>query len=121
MTPIDQNLPNCPASGWDPDAPWVSANPDLDSPEWDAARKVRLAMMIAIDRQKLIEELLHGEAVPLSMLAWSNQPGKPEWVWEYDVARARQLLAEAGYPDGFKWTFSPLSGVRLPRSRPARP
>ena len=53
----------CPAEGWDPDSPFVSANPDLDSPEWDAARKVRLAMMIAIDRQKIIEELLHGEAV----------------------------------------------------------
>ena len=99
--------PKCPSSGYDPDAPYVSSNPDMDSPEWDAARKVRLAMNIAIDRQKLIEELVHGEAVPLSMLAWSNQPGKPEWKWEYDVERAKQLLEEAGYGDGFSVDLFP--------------
>jgi ABC-type transport system substrate-binding protein len=98
---------NCPAEGWDPDAPWVSAIPDMDSPEWDAARKVRLAMMIAIDREKLIEELLHGEGEPLSMQTWSNQPNKPEWVWEYDLERAKQLLEEAGYGDGFEVDLYP--------------
>ena len=97
----------CPAEGWDPDSPFVSANPDLDSPEWEQARKVRLAMMVAIDRQKIIEELLHGEAVALSMQAWGNQQGKPEWVWEYDLERAKQLLAEAGYPDGFEVDLYP--------------
>ncbi len=97
----------CPAEGWDPDAPYVSANPDLDSPEWEQARKVRLAMMVAIDRQKIIEELLHGEGEPLSMQAWGNQQGKPEWVWEYDLERAKQLLAEAGYPDGFEMDLYP--------------
>ena len=97
----------CPAEGWDPDAPWVSANADVDSPEWDAARKVRLAMMVSIDRQKIIEELLHGEGEPLSMQAWGNQQGKPEWVWEYDLERAKQLLAEAGYPDGFEVDLYP--------------
>ena len=97
----------CPAEGWDPDSPFVSANPDLDSPEWDAARKVRLAMMVAIDREKIIEELLHGEAVATGMLAWGNQPAKPEWLFEYDQARARELLAEAGYPDGFTFDLYP--------------
>ena len=97
----------CPAEGWDPDSPFVSANPDLDSPEWEQARKVRLAMMVAIDRQKIIEELLHGEGEPLSMQAWGNQQGKPEWVWEYDLERAKQLLAEAGYPDGFEVDLYP--------------
>ena len=97
----------CPAEGWDPDSPFVSANPDLDSPEWDAARKVRLAMMIAIDREKIIEELLHGEAVATGMLAWGNQPAKPEWLFEYDPVRARELLGEAGYPDGFEMDLYP--------------
>ena len=98
----------CPTSGWDPDSPWVSANPDMDSSEWDAARKVRLAMHLAIDREKLIEELLHGEAVPLPMQGWSNQAFKPEWVREYDPAQSRQLLAEAGYPDGFEMELIPM-------------
>ena len=98
---------NCPAEGWDPDAAWVSASPDFDSPEWEQARKVRQAMMVAIDRQKIIDELLHGEGVPQSMLAWSNRPNKPEWKWEYDLERAKQLLVEAGYPDGFSLELYP--------------
>ena len=44
---------------------------------------------------------------PLSMQAWGNQQGKPEWVWEYDLERAKQLLAEAGYPDGFEVDLYP--------------
>jgi peptide/nickel transport system substrate-binding protein len=100
--PDKKEFAYCPATGWDPDHPIVSASPDLDSPEWDAARTVRLAMMTAIDKQKLIDELLHGEAVAQGMLAWGNQSeAKPEWQHEYDPARAKELLTEAGYPDGF--------------------
>ena len=98
----------CPTTGWDPDSPWVSANPDMDSSEWDAARKVRLAMHLAIDREKLIEELLHGEAVPLPMQGWSNQDFPAEWVRPYDPERAKELLAEAGYPDGFEMELIPM-------------
>ena len=98
----------CPTTGWDPDSPWVSANPDMTSSEWDAARKVRLAMHLAIDREKLIEELLHGEAVPLPMQGWSNQDFPPEWVRPYDPEQAKQLLAEAGYPDGFEMELIPM-------------
>ena len=105
--PDKEEFQYCPAEGWDPDSPFVSANPDLESPEWEQARKVRLAMMVSIDRQKIIDELLHGEGEPLSMQAWGNQQGKPEWVWEYDLEGAKQLLAEAGYPDGFEVDLYP--------------
>jgi ABC-type transport system substrate-binding protein len=105
--PDKAEFAHCPAKGWDPDSPFVSANPDLDSPEWDAARKVRLAMMVAIDRQKIIDELLYGEAVATGMLAWGNQEAKPEWFHKYDPAQAKQLLAEAGYPDGFTFDLYP--------------
>jgi ABC-type transport system substrate-binding protein len=98
----------CPTSGFDPDSPWVSASADMDSAEWIAARKVRLAMHLAIDRHKLINELLHGEAVPLPMQGWSNQSFKPEWVREYDLGRAKELLAEAGYPNGFTMDLVPM-------------
>ena len=94
----------CPATGWDPDAPYISSNPDVNSPEWEQARKVRQAMGLAIDREKIVEELLGGGGSPLSMWGWAtfDDRAKPEWKWEYDVERAKQLLKEAGYEDGFE-------------------
>jgi len=100
--------PKCPTTGYDPDSPWVSSNPDFDSVEWANARKVRLAMHLGIDRDKLIEELLHGEAVHLPMQGWSNQSFPSEWVRPYDPAQAKVLLAEAGYPDGFSMNLVPM-------------
>ena len=37
--------------GYDPDLPWVSADPDINSEAWKNAAKVRTALSIAIDRQ----------------------------------------------------------------------
>ena len=59
-TGIAENCPDiakiCPAPGWDPDAPYVSSNPDPSSPEWERARKVREALSLAIDRDKIVTE-----------------------------------------------------------------
>ena len=95
--------------GWDPDAPYISANTDPASEEWEQARKVRQAMGIAIDREKLVSELLRGEGAPLSMWGWASfdHRADPSWVWDYDPERAKQLLAEAGYPDGFDVEITP--------------
>ena len=61
------------AAGWDPEAPWVSPNPDPSSPEWERARKVREAMGIAIDRDVLVNELFQGNAEPAAMWWWLGQ------------------------------------------------
>ncbi|MFQ6027171.1 MAG: ABC transporter substrate-binding protein, partial [Dehalococcoidia bacterium] len=45
---------------YDPALPWVSADPDLNSAEWERAVKVRQAMMLAIDMDTIIETLLQG-------------------------------------------------------------
>ena len=104
-----------PAAGEEPlpaykpdEQPWVSSNTDPNSAEWERARKVREALSIAIDRDSIIEDILYGEGVPLSMWGWGNvQHRQPDhWTWEYDVERAKQLLAEAGYPDGFNITLA---------------
>jgi peptide/nickel transport system substrate-binding protein len=101
--------------GFNPDKlPYVSSNPDPASAEWERARKVREAMGIAIDREKIVEELLGGEGAPSSMWGWLGHEARelPEWKWEYDVERAKQLLKEAGYEDGFEVEIRPaIRGV----------
>ena len=101
--------------GYDGSLPWVSADPDPESEAWKTAAKVRRALSIAIDRQTIVDTLLHGEGEPLVLWAWDSQHQRlPEDIqtWEYDVDKARQLLAEAGYPDGFEVTLTPdIRGV----------
>ena len=96
--------------GYDPDLPWVSANPDLNSEEWANAAKVRNALSIAIDRQGIVDTLLRGYGSPAVMWEFGQYEATwlpPEMRWEYNPEGARQLLAEAGYPDGFSITLTP--------------
>ena len=75
--------------------------------QWDAKspwhdRRVRLAANLAIDRQAINQALYLGMARP----ALSFIPHGMEYFWApppypHDPKRARQLLAEAGYPNGF--------------------
>jgi peptide/nickel transport system substrate-binding protein len=66
--------------------------------------KVRRAIAHGIDRQKIVTDLLRGHGVPSdSMLAaghWARANNLP--TYGYDIARAKELLDEAGYkdPDG---------------------
>ena len=64
--------------------------------------KVRQAMNYAIDRDKIVR-LLHGTVVPVNGLLPPPMPGfNPNLMgYPYDPAKARQLLAESGHPDGF--------------------
>ena len=64
---------------------------------------VRQALSWAIDRDKLVK-LQSGQAVSLYQIYPRNLPGaEPDKVYYgYDPAKAKSLLTEAGYPDGFK-------------------
>ncbi len=96
--------------GYDPELPWVSADPDLDSPEWDRARKVRVALSIAIDRQAIVDTLLGGRGGPAVLWDFGQYEDTwlpPEMRWKFDPERSKQLLSEAGYPDGFSITLTP--------------
>ncbi|MCH8989167.1 MAG: ABC transporter substrate-binding protein [Chloroflexi bacterium] len=99
-----------PWPNYNPDLPWVSSNSDTSSPEWDAARKVRFALSIAIDRQAIIDNLLLGFGHPLTLKDWMgpDEDRLPDaaTTWPYDPDRARSLLAEAGFPNGFKATLT---------------
>jgi peptide/nickel transport system substrate-binding protein len=65
--------------------------------------KVRQALSWAIDRDKLVK-LQGGQAMSLWQFYPKGMPGYQDGkvYYGYDPAKAKQLLAEAGYPNGFK-------------------
>jgi len=88
---------------------WVSCDDDPDSAEWADAVKVKRAMSIAIDRQEIVDTILSGYGAPQVMRDWMGHEGLalPRWKFDYDPVTAKELLAEAGYPDGFEITLTP--------------
>ncbi len=68
---------------------------------------VRRAVNHAIDRETLVSALLKGKSKVVSTACFPSQFGCVQDVvsYEYDVAKAKALLAEAGYPDGFTTAF----------------
>lgn len=74
---------------------------------------VRQALNYAIDKQSIIDILFFGRAVALNgQVLREPQLGFNEALSDYpfDPEKARELLAEAGYPDGFEITFKCPSG-----------
>ena len=76
--------------------------------------RVREALSLAIDRQQIIDHVMVGEArwpLPFTVYRYSIDTTIPRWEdWSksalrYDLPRAKKLLAEAGYANGFKMTF----------------
>ncbi|MCS7201969.1 MAG: peptide ABC transporter substrate-binding protein [Dictyoglomus sp.] len=64
-------------------------------------KKLRQALAMAIDREKLCNEVLGGRALPLSSYWPKGSPiGDKMKEIPFDVKKAQQLLAEAGYPGG---------------------
>ena len=88
------------------DLPWISTSGDVNSPEWEKARLVREAMSVAIDRELLVETLLQGRGAPSHIYGWLGHEPRfgslAELKYEYNPDRARELLALAGYPEGFE-------------------
>jgi peptide/nickel transport system substrate-binding protein len=84
---------------------WVTAICMLDQADpkspWHDVR-VRLAASHAIDRRTIAEADSLGASPPMgSMIPSAIEFALPVEPHRYDVARARQLLREAGYPNGF--------------------
>jgi ABC-type transport system substrate-binding protein len=88
---------------YDPNVPWAL-------PDAERARKVRLALNLAVDKQAIMQQILGGLGTAGG--AWLTYPTDP-WATEallkpypYDAAKAKALLAEAGYPKGFEVTMN---------------
>jgi peptide/nickel transport system substrate-binding protein len=89
------------AQATDNDGKPLTANPLRDL-------RVRQALSHAIDRKALAERVLEGTAQAAGQFMW---PGAYSFTPDigipaHDQARARALLAEAGFPNGFRLTLS---------------
>jgi len=87
---------------------------NVSAPPFDN-RKVREAANLAVNKDAIVRNVLGNRGIVLA------GPFTPAWLgfdpgvkpFPYDPARAKQLLAEAGYPQGFDTTWSISSGVFL--------
>ena len=74
---------------WDPKSPWHD-------------KRVRLAANYALDRQAINEAERLGASPPVgSIIPQSFEFALPIEPYPYDPKKAKQLLTEAGYPNGF--------------------
>ncbi len=80
--------------------------------------RVREAVDLAIDRPALAEVSMEGLGKPVTQMVTPGIFGYNDKLPELkpNVQRARQLLAEAGYPNGFKVTLN-FTNDRLPGDR----
>jgi len=69
--------------------------------------EVRRALSLSINREALVDRIMDGQGVPAGQLVpegyFGYDPGIK--VDPYDPNKAKQLLAAAGYPNGFSLTF----------------
>ena len=72
-------------------------------------RRVRLALYQAIDVEALKTRVMRGlsrpTGIPLPSPKGAGVPDSMEKRYPYDLAAAKKLLAEAGYPNGFGFTL----------------
>ena len=65
---------------------------------------VRRALSYALDRDTLTRTVLQDTAIPAYSITPPDTLGyNPPQLFDYDPAKARELLAEAGYPNGEGW------------------
>ncbi len=64
-------------------------------------RKVRMALVMSIDRVAIVEKILRGGQEPAYFYTPPNIAGYTcKSPVEYNIEKAKELLAEAGYPNG---------------------
>jgi peptide/nickel transport system substrate-binding protein len=95
---------------------WVAFN--QSKPPFNDTR-VRQAVNYAVNKQAIVDNLLKGTGTlavnPVPPVVWSYTDQLQRY--DYDPEKAKQLLAEAGYPDGFSckfWVPESGSGMQQP-------
>lgn len=89
---------------WRESSPWITAKDGSAIPNPLRDYRVRLALSKAINREAIRDRVMEGQSIPAGQLlpegffgVSRNLKAEP-----YDPEGARKLLAEAGYPDGFR-------------------
>lgn len=84
--------------------------------------KVRQALNLAVDKKAIIDVVYQGAGVaaknPLPPTIWGYNDSLPES--EFNLEKAKQLLAEAGYPNGFETELWVQPVVRASNPNPRR-
>ena len=73
-----------------------------------ADKRVRLAMYHALDMDAIKDKVMRGQSVPAGIITAPGVNGHTaarDQRLPYDPELSKQLLAEAGYPDGFELTL----------------
>jgi len=86
--------------------------------EFGKQDKLRQAMALSIDRDRMVKDLLRGSAEPAYRFWAPGSAGyratQKDWTYGYDPERAKSLLREAGYPNGIDIkVLTPNSGSGL--------
>ncbi|MCY1666006.1 ABC transporter substrate-binding protein [Rhizobium sp. SL86] len=70
-------------------------------------KRVRQALMMAVDRQAVVDGAWSGFGTPIGSHYTPNDRGYVDLTgtYPYDPQKAKALLAEAGYPNGFSFTM----------------
>ena len=99
-----------------PSISYIGFNMDdaiVGAPAGERGRKLRQAMSVAIDSSQYLELFLNGRGVPAQTLLppglFGYNAGYKNPYRQYDLTRARQLLAAAGYRNG----IDPATNARL--------
>jgi peptide/nickel transport system substrate-binding protein len=89
---------------------WYSANQDPSKTELFTDVKVRQALMYALDRKLLAEQVYNGYAIQADgmqpVLSIAYRPEGTDTIYDFDVEKAKSLLEEAG------WTDTDGDGIR---------
>lgn len=97
---------------WRDETPFVTAKDGskIKNPLKD--KRVRQALSMAINRDAIVERLMEGAAVKASQFLADEFFGTSKKLKPvtFDAAGARKLLAEAGFPNGFKMTLHGPNG-----------
>ena len=93
---------------------------DVRKPPFDNV-KVRQALNHAIDVNAILKSLYFGHGTRLATVVDKNALGYEPSVqpYPYDPARAKALLAEAGFPNGIDTEFDSFTGSIADHSKPA--